>query len=149
MLKILPAVLIALLGFSPSANALDSGVRIIQISSDQGGSITDYMHQAVLYKNSKTRLRITGTCDSACTLYLTLPRNQLCVSPTAQFRFHAPIADNARAVSTAQRFLMAKYPKWVRDWIGGKGGLTPQLITMDYATSSKFLPVCATIVAAR
>ncbi len=38
--------------------------------------------------------------------------------------------------------MYAKYPGWVRSWIAAKGGMTRQLITMDYTYASNFIKQC-------
>jgi hypothetical protein len=146
--KLLVLAIATVATFASPTKAQNSA-SIVLISADHGGNIIEYALQAAEYKKDKTNLRVVGLCDSACTMYLTLPAEQLCVAPTSQFRFHAPLAANDRARKSAQDFLMAKYPRWVRDWIKYNGGLTTQLIAMDYGTSSKFLATCESVVAQR
>ncbi len=119
------------------------------IAGDAGGNIVTYAMQAAAYKSAGTTLQVSGNCDSACTIYLSLPNSQICVTPAANFRFHAPMAGNMRAKTVAHQFVRGKYPKWVRSWIDSNGGLTAKLITMDFAFSRKHLPVCAMQTAAR
>jgi hypothetical protein len=123
--------------------------RTVSVANNSGGSVVEFAIKAASYRKSRTRLQITGRCDSACTLYLTLPRTQLCVAPGAFFRFHAPQASSQSDAKTAQNFMMRKYPGWVRQWITARGGLSRRLITMDYRYASKFVPSCTNQAAAR
>jgi hypothetical protein len=119
------------------------------VITSPGGRIIDFALQAAQYRESHRHLRFAGQCDSACTLFLALPRNQMCVSPGAYFRFHAPYSANQRAAFKAKEYLLRKYPGWVRSFIAQRGGLTSNLITMDYAVASKYIPVCRSSVASR
>jgi hypothetical protein len=87
-------------------------------------------------------VKFTGSCDSACTLFLGLPSAQTCVTSGAAFRFHAPFGVSGNSQKMAQEYLMLKYPSWVRSWISRNNGLTEQLITMDYGYARKFMRTC-------
>ncbi len=119
------------------------------IAGDTGGNIVKYAMQATAYRNAGSTLHVNGNCDSACTIYLSLPAKQLCVTPGANFRFHAPMATNKRAAAVAHDFVTGKYPKWVLSWIKNNGGLNAKLITMDFTFARQHLPTCATDMAAR
>lgn len=93
-------------------------------------------------QESGTKVKFAGRCDSACTVYLALPRDQICITPGAAFGFHAPHAATPEASRVAQDYLLERYPEWVKTWIAGRGGLSGKLITMDYAYASKFLDRC-------
>lgn len=99
------------------------------------------MRVAQLSKDN-TFVRFAGRCDSACTMYLGLPRNKVCLEPGAYFRFHRPTARSSKTVAAATDFLTRSYPSWVRQWIAANGGLTSSLKTMSYNHASKFLPTC-------
>lgn len=157
--KILASTCIAasLLGVMPAAAArLDHGypqisntarflkprVKVVTIRANSGGNVARFAIRTASMRRDGTNVRFAGRCDSACTLFLGLPRDQMCVSPGAKFRFHAPTARSARTVAKAQRFLYAKYPGWVRGWIAANGGLTKRLITMDYSYARNFIKQC-------
>lgn len=114
----------------------------VSIANNSGGVIAEYAMNAASYRDAGTLVKFTGRCDSACTLFLSLPTNQTCVSKGAYFRFHSPFGVAARQQRMAQSYLMRKYPGWVRQWIGYNNGLTHQLITMDYSYASKFMRSC-------
>jgi hypothetical protein len=125
-----------------------AGAHVI-IAGDTGGNIVRYALQAAAYQSARSTLQVNGNCDSACTIYLSLPTSQICVTPAANFRFHAPMAGNKRAALAAHDFIRGKYPKWVTSWIDKNGGLTAKLITMDFAFARKHLPICDLQTAAR
>jgi hypothetical protein len=120
----------------------------VTISDNPGGSIAVFALSAAEYRSAGTQVKFTGSCDSACTLFLGLPSAQTCVTSGAAFRFHAPFGVSGNSQKMAQEYLMLKYPDWVRSWISRNNGLTEQLITMDYSYARKFMRSCD-IVAAR
>lgn len=124
------------------SRVLKPRVKTVTIRANSGGNVARFAIRAAGMRRDGTRVRFAGRCDSACTLYLGLPRDQMCVSPGAKFRFHAPMARSARTVAKAQRFLYAKYPGWVRGWIAANGGLSKRLITMDYSYARNFIKQC-------
>ena len=61
----------------------------------KGGKTRDFAVDVQRYRQSGELFRITGHCQSACTMFLAL-RN-VCVEPSARLLFHA--GDNATATS--------------------------------------------------
>jgi hypothetical protein len=117
--------------------------NVVNIADDSGGYVAQYAMRMYTLKEARNEVHFEGRCDSACTLFLALPPQQTCVSPGAYFRFHAPSAATADATESVRAYMMRKYPKWVRSWISGQGGLSSQLITMNYAYASRFMRTCA------
>ena len=118
-------------------------LKSVSIFSNSGGSIGKYALRSAQLRKSNKLVRFTGRCDSACTLFLALPAKQMCVSPGAFFRFHAPVHASAQAARFAQSYMMRKYPGWVRGWIRSHNGLSRNLITMDYRYASRFIRTCS------
>lgn len=116
------------------------------MKNDSGGYVATYAIKVAQLARGDRHVRIAGRCDSACTMYLSLPRDKICLEPGAYFRFHRPSARSERTVQAATRLLMRNYPSWVRQWIAENGGLTATLKTMDFEYASGFLPVCANII---
>ena len=112
------------------------------VKNDSGGYVVAYAMRVARLTQDKKALRFAGRCDSACTMYLGLPRNKVCLEPGAYFRFHRPTARSNATVAAATDFLNKSYPAWVRRWIAANGGLTGSLKTMSYAYASKYLPTC-------
>lgn len=124
------------------ARALKPKAKIVTIRGNSGGNVALFAIKTARMKRDGTNVRFAGRCDSACTLYLGLPREQTCVTPGAKFRFHAPTARSAGTAAKARQFLYANYPGWVRGWIAANGGLNRRLITMDYSYARNFLREC-------
>lgn len=133
-------ILCSILAGSASISA--AGSNSVSISNNSGGVVVEYALKAAAYEDEGTLVRFTGRCDSSCTLFLSLPKKQTCIGPSAYFRFHSPSGGNARAVRVSQAFMMKKYPDWVRNWIYEQGGLSRRLVTMDYAYASRFISSC-------
>lgn len=115
----------------------------VDIQEDRGGRVVDYALRMFELRDSGKEVRFEGRCDSACTLFLGLPKDQTCIGPGAYFRFHAPSAPSAKDVGAVQSFMMHKYPGWVRSWLTDQGGLSGQLLTMDYAYARRYMRTCA------
>ena len=104
--------------------------------------MVSYALQMMKLRDNGAKLKFAGRCDSACTIYLALPRNQTCITPDASFGFHAPSAATPQASLLAQDYLLETYPSWVKSWIASRGGLSKEIMTMDYAYASQFLDRC-------
>jgi hypothetical protein len=117
-----------------------SGVLTIQ--NEPGGYITDYAMRMMEWRGNGVSVRFTGSCDSACTLYLALPYEKTCITEGASFRFHAPIAETQHARRIAEEYMLNTYPGWVRSWIEAMGGLSGELIRMDYQYAENYMQIC-------
>ncbi len=158
-LRLLPAILLGALAVSslwvaPASAKYEDQVSYqrgkpkslqrnsVSIYANSGGSIGQFALRAAKLRNSRTLVKFSGRCDSACTLFLGLPARQMCISKGAVFRFHAPMHRSARAASYAKKYMMRKYPGWVKSYIGANRGLTSRLVTMDYRYASRFIRTC-------
>lgn len=115
----------------------------VLVGGDSGGNIAQYIIRTEEYRIAQTQVSFAGRCDSACTLYLNLAPEQICMQRDAYFRFHAPIANSERVEKMAMAIMMERYPDWVKDWIFLQGGLTHHLMTMDYAYARQFVRPCS------
>ncbi|MGO4907917.1 hypothetical protein ACEN2J_06235 [Pseudorhodobacter sp. W20_MBD10_FR17] len=99
-----------------SANA----VLALDIRNDMGGVVSQRMAKVEQLRAAGTRVRILGTCVSACTLYLGLPNT--CVSRTAKLGFHGPstrlqgIPLPRQEFERVSRQMAAYYPSQIRGW---------------------------------
>jgi hypothetical protein len=75
----------------------------------KGGRTKDFAEDVQQYRRSGELFRITGHCQSACTMFLAL-RN-VCVEPSARLLFHA--GDN----DTATRRMMNSYNSKLRSYL--------------------------------
>jgi hypothetical protein len=114
----------------------------LSISGDRGGYVIEYALRMLKLKQSRRQVEFRGSCDSACTLYLALPRSQVCVEPQSSFTFHMPYGATGSGNRLAMDYMLNAYPSWVRSWINSKGGLSSRPILMGYAQASKFLATC-------
>lgn len=124
-----------------SGDAVDSAT--VEIGNDTGGYVADYALRMFDVMSSRKPVKFVGSCDSACTLFLALPRNQTCAETGASFRFHAPVAPTESAARAVKAFMMREYPRWVQSWIARQGGLTDRIVTMDYSYVSQYMRSCA------
>lgn len=112
------------------------------ITEDNGGWIIAYWEQVQAAAHVKEKIRFDGPCRSACTLFLTLPRKQVCATPRVEFWFHKPWGGTPADNRQNEQFMLAHYPSWVRDWILDHGGLTADGMVMDSDVILKHLRKC-------
>lgn len=110
------------------------------IGNSRGGEIIDFAIKYAKIEKSGSMVKIAGSCQSACTLVLTL-RN-VCVTPSAKFMFHAPYGASIKGNKIAKDYLWKKYPAWVKSYINARGGLTKKEIWMDYSVLKKRMKTC-------
>lgn len=57
---------------------------------DNGGAIDEYTLKYAKWRNGGTRVRLDGSCFSACTMITGLmPKDRVCVTPFARLAFHS------------------------------------------------------------
>lgn len=124
------------------ANLYPAVVNTYVVYDDHGGSMLSYYKDVnKLIKNHKS-VQIQGNCYSACTEYIQLPKNQICIGPAGKLGFHLPTGGDVEA---AKKYLHAIYPHWINQWIIEQGGLKAEPIFMDYSYASKFMNVCKSL----
>ena len=129
-------------GSSDRAGPVSSMSGKKYVSGENGGKIIKYAIKVKRLENSGKLVQFAGTCNSACTLYLGLPRHQTCISPGAKFRFHMPYGVSGKGREAAKDYMMRSYPVWVRSWIRRSGGLTNRTMTMNYDYASRYIRPC-------
>lgn len=135
---------VLMLGAAGSADAYPlRESSAVTIRNDRGGQVISYAIRMLKLKQSGRTVRFTGGCDSACTLFLALPRSKTCISSGASFGFHLPYGASGRGNATAAKYLMSSYPGWVQSWLRSQGGLSGRVKTMSYAYASQYLPTCS------
>ena len=127
-------------GFALLAAGGAGAVQVITM--DRGGSLDQRYAQIEDLRRRGEAVHITGSCLSACTLYLGL--TQTCVTPAAQLGFHAPATRLPGIPLTAADFerqtqlMAAHYPVILRDWF---------LREARYATNSVYMLSGAQLIA--
>jgi hypothetical protein len=115
----------------------------IEIGNDSGGFVAEYALRLYEMTAERRKVKFVGVCDSACTLFLSLPAKQTCITEGVSFRFHAPSAPSVSAAAAVAAYMMRKYPEWVRAWIAAQGGLSDRLVTMRYQYANRFMRTCS------
>lgn len=112
----------------------------IRITDDRGGNVAAYAARVQAVRASGERVVIDGPCQSACTLYLNLPRHQICATPKAVLGFHSAVdAQFGFPAPETNQQMMSAYPPAVRAWISSRGGLWLNVIRV---AGRKFLQPC-------
>ena len=85
---------------------------------DRGGIVIQYKTQTELYRRTGQKL-VLLECNSACTMALSLPRDQVCVYSYSKLKFHAAYREDTKEISersTAELFSM--YPPKIQQKLG-------------------------------
>lgn len=121
----------ALVHFATTASA-----RVITIVDDRGGDVRSYYIRSAEITAAGNSIRFIGTCKSACTILL---KHVECVSPDAEFWFHAP---RFKGELYDPWFVYNPLPTAVQQWIKGRGGLTAKWLILKGDDMTAILPVC-------
>ncbi|MFC6445511.1 hypothetical protein [Shinella zoogloeoides] len=138
--------LAALATTAVTAGAVSEAPSFYTVRNDHGGVIVDYAIKAAQLEQTGQTVKFAGRCDSACTLYLGISEDQLCVTPSARFGFHLPFGSSSQGNRFATTYLLKKYPRWVIGWLRDNGGLNRNLKVMPYEYVSQHIRPCDTQV---
>ena len=108
----------------------------IIIEHDAGGRVGEYLRRVHDAKAIHVLVKINGDCFSACTLYLGLPRDQVCITSNARLGFHHASPAQFDGV------LLANYPLVITHWIEHDGGLTYDLKYLGYPELKTLYKTC-------
>lgn len=116
-----------LLSFVLGAACVTPALAAQKVSVDLGGSIVEYIEKYTELRQNEGKLKIDGTCISACTLFLGLmPQESVCATPFGLLGFHsASTYDRATGERehspSGTRLIWNYYPKTVRSALIAKG----------------------------
>ena len=123
--------------------ALMTPANPVVVKDNHGGKVVEFFDQMQQWKEAGTKVEIHGKCESACTIYLMLPRDQLCIAKDATFGFHRVSGGIAAGVQFYNNYLMhTGWPKWAVKWILDEGGLDWYIKTMPHEYAAKFVRSC-------
>jgi hypothetical protein len=80
-----------------------------------GGRFSRFDPVVDQYNQSGERFRITGRCQSACTLFLSI-RN-VCIEPSAQLLFHAGSGSGGQTSSNSRSHMLSAYNEKLRTYL--------------------------------
>ena len=116
-----PLALLAALVLTACA-APDVTSRALTVTHDLGGATLARMATLDTLRAQRRSVAVTGTCASACTLYLALVRDGLlCTTPNAKWLFHGAHSGSADANAWVNVLMSMSYPpqiaaRFVNDW---------------------------------
>lgn len=126
-------MLLGSLGLSNVAAAAET----IDVYDDHGGSVAAYNARWGGLAARGVNVRIAGPCQSACTVLLRhIPRNRICVTPSASFGFHRAKRPDMTAL------LWSSYGADIKAWINNHGGLTDSFIWMRAPDTYRYFRKC-------
>jgi len=103
-----------------ASTALATQASAFDVYNDTGGSVNARLAELNDLRARNEPVRILGSCLSACTLYLGLPRT--CVSRSARLGFHGPRAATRglplpmREFERVSQIMASHYPPSLRRW---------------------------------
>lgn len=110
------------------------------IYNSPGGIIVEFERQYAAIQARHEQVQVLGTCASACTMVLGLPRGEACAGPSAMLGFHAgSLWFGGQPWQHATDELARHYPPAVRAWyLAGPG----RSLAVTWVPARKFLPPC-------
>jgi hypothetical protein len=110
----------------------------IDVYDNHGGRVAEYDQRWAENARRGVSVRITGPCQSACTVLLGhIPRSRICVTSEARFGFHLAKLPQATAR------LWSAYPGDIKAWINAHGGLQADFVWMGAPDVFKYFRRCA------
>jgi hypothetical protein len=118
-------------------NAWPSQAETIDITDDRGGSGINYVARWAQYRRDGVHVRITGPCESECTMVIgLLSRGQICVMSEGSFGFR--LADLPSGTGTIWR----SYPTDIKAWLSRHGGLRHESVWLRAPEIYRFFRRC-------
>ena len=118
-------------------SALPASTETVDVSDNHGGIVRQYASRWSELAARGVDVRITGPCQSACTVLLGhIPRSKICVTPAARFGFHL-----AKVESSTQMLWNAYQPD-IQAWINQRGGLKKDFIWMGAPDTYRYFKKC-------
>lgn len=108
-------------------------VKPLVIDNDDGGIVDSFIMWYERVRASGVPVRVRGLCVSACTIVTSLPRDQVCIEPTASFGFHLFAFGGAPDAGMTQAYIRRYYPAALQAWLKTKPALTPNVMYMSAA----------------
>lgn len=97
--------------------------RTITIDHGIGGYVQGTMSNLIRVIESRKRVVINGRCQSACTLFLSLGRGRVCITPRAELWFHQASYRSGKRSRYWSDKMFRLYPRKIRNYIRKRGGL--------------------------
>ncbi len=115
----------------------------VVIGDDGGGNIHTFSMWYERIRDSGVPVVLRGICDSACTIVLSLPHDQVCVERTASLGFHLASVNDEAAPSMTGAMIRRWYPEPVRKWLMGQTlHEAPLYMTADEVIKLGIFPAC-------
>jgi hypothetical protein len=145
VLKWIAVTLMMLVAVVPSRGEppkFEPYVASVVIRNNPGGMIGDFLTFRWFLDHYNVLVIFDGSCVSACTLLLSLPPEQICVTRRATFSFHRARHQDMRVEDAATDAVFKMYPQWVQKFILDNGGLRRDFIQMSAAYAHAHLREC-------
>lgn len=114
-----------------------ASAETIDVFDNHGGRVVEYNARWAALAARGVSVRITGPCQSACTVLLKhIPRSRICVTPAARFGFHQAKLPEATAT------LWSGYGTDIKAWINAHGGLQKEFVWMGAPDVFRYFKKC-------
>jgi len=112
-------------------------IQPIIIDDNPGGVVDTFAYFYGAIRASHVPVILRGVCISACTLVLSLPKDQVCVEPTAILGFHEASISGVPNMIITKSFMRRFYPAIVQRWLALQT-ITPEPILVGADDIVKF-----------
>lgn len=112
-------------------------IQPIIIEDSPGGVVDTFAYFYGAIRASHVPVILRGVCISACTLVLSLPKDQVCVEPTAILGFHEASISGVPNMIITKSFVRRFYPPIVQKWLATQT-ITPEPILVGADDIVKF-----------
>lgn len=132
----------ALVTYLPPAH---SNPPSVSIHLDPGGNVGEYLRWYRRLADAHIMAHIDGSCVSACTLVLAMPKDGACITQEARLGFHLASVNGLPDPVITQQLVDEYYPPAVQKWIKEHGPLQEAPIYMmgSEAISLGIMQECA------
>jgi len=99
------------------------GSETVTVRNNLGGVREDFDAQARAWQKAGTKIRLAGSCASACTMFIMTKYGlDVCATPGTRLQFHMPYDQLAQGgnwiTDTSAQAKQKNKRSWANDWLG-------------------------------
>ncbi len=126
--------------------------RRYTIKEDTGGVVSDFEINIKFLETKNIQIKLDGVCASSCTLLLSHPKIDMCVTYKAVMQIHEPflmgesgdvvysINGIVNGITLWQTVFWNDYPEWVKEYINERGSYVPSVYVTGKTTDTMDIP---------
>ena len=107
----------------------------------KGGKVKNFALKLEEYQRTGLPVRLSGFCNSSCTLFLALPSDQVCHTHGTTYMFHRSWGGTYAERQLTDHYMWNTYPRWVQIWLYHEGWDAYDRV-MPYSYASQYVRMC-------